>query len=233
MSPTLHQTSDFQHSVEALADLVIERLEAGIAENGFATMAVSGGSTPKALFECLAQMEFDWSSVRIVLVDDRCVPPDHEASNVRLVRESLLTGYASTAEFHSLYRPPLEGDALANDATDILQNLFPSYDLVLLGMGDDGHTASIFPGSAICEEALNPQNSKSVMLSEKAEAGYFRITQTLSQLLQSDQIALLLKGQDKLKLLQQILEEGEASPYPIARFLFQQQVPVDIYVAAN
>lgn len=233
MSPTLHQTSDFQHSVAALADLVAERLEAGIAENGFATMAVSGGSTPKALFEYLAQMEFDWSSVRIVLVDDRCVPPDHEASNVRLVRESLLTGYASAAEFHSLYRPPLEGSELQIDAEDMLETLFPSYDLVLLGMGDDGHTASIFPNSAICDEALDPQNSHSVMLSEKAEAGYFRITQTLSKLLQTEQIALLLKGQDKLQLLQQILEQGEASSYPIARFLFQQQVPVDIYVAAN
>lgn len=233
MSPTLHEYSSFDESVVALADLIAEKLNAGIAKNGFATLALSGGSTPKALFEYLAQMQLDWTNVRITLVDDRCVPPDHEASNARLVRESLLTNYASAAEFHTLHRPPLEGEPLVNDATDVLRTLFSNYDLVLLGMGEDGHTASIFPGSAICEKALDPNDSSVVMLSEKEEAGYFRITQTLSQLLQSDQIALQVKGPEKLQLLQQILEQGESSPYPIARFLFQQQVPVDIFAAEN
>lgn len=233
MNPNLHQFSEFQESVAALADLVADKIEAGIAKNGYATLAVSGGSTPKALFEHLAKMQLEWDNVRITLVDDRCVPSDHEASNAKLVRDSLLTGYASAAEFHSLHRPPLEGGALVSDASDLLDSLFPNFDLVLLGMGDDGHTASIFPGSAICEKALDPNDRAAVMLSEKPEAGYFRITQTLSQLLQSSQIALLLKGQDKLELLQKILEQGESSPYPIAHFLFQQQVPVDIYAAEN
>ncbi len=231
MSPRLHQFDEFATCVNALAELITGDLKQGIAEEGVATLALSGGSTPKALFEQLSHASIDWANVRITLVDDRCVEPEDQASNTRLVRETLLRWAASAAEFHPLHRPPLTGDILLGEASEMLRNQFSRYDHVLLGMGDDGHTASIFPGAAISEQALNPENPASVMLSEKAEAGYFRITQTLSQLLQADRISLLVKGPGKLDLLNEILQQGDNSPYPIARFLFQQQVPVDIYAA--
>lgn len=231
MNPTLHQYDQFEQCVLELSERIASDLAQGIADLGVATLAVSGGGTPRPLFERLSQMDIDWANVRITLVDDRCVEPEDQASNTRLVRETLLQNNATAAEFHPLYRPPLTGEGLVQDAEEMLRNQFTHFDHVILGMGDDGHTASIFPDSAIRDKALDPQSSQTVMLSDKEEAGYFRITQTLSQLLDADFISLLVQGKSKLDLLHKILDQGESSTYPIAAFLFQQQTPLHIYAA--
>lgn len=231
MNPTLHTYDQFEQCIADLSQRIASDLTHGIADLGVATLAVSGGGTPRLLFERLSRMDIDWANVRITLVDDRCVEPEDQASNTRLVRETLLQNNAAAAEFHPLYRPPLSGESLIADSAEMLRNQFTHFDHVILGMGDDGHTASIFPDSAIREQALDPMNSQSVMLSEKAEAGYFRITQTLSQLVDADFISLLVQGKSKLDLLNQILEQGDASTYPIAAFLFQQETPLHIFAA--
>ena len=129
---------------QALAARVVSSLQQGIAQRGTAHLVVSGGSTPVNLFSILADVDIDWSCVVVLLADERCVPVDHEDSNERLVRETLLTAKAHQAQFVSLL--PTPEDEIANIAgLSTLLGALPRFDMVLLGMGEDAHTASLFP----------------------------------------------------------------------------------------
>ncbi|MCH2548141.1 MAG: 6-phosphogluconolactonase, partial [Alphaproteobacteria bacterium] len=138
-----------------LANDVADMLRAGIAERGTASMVVSGGSTPKPFFEALAKEKLDWENIYITLADERWVDGDHPDSNEALVRECfpdnarivVLKSHADTP--HAGYS---QSDAQ-------LDNIPRPFDVVILGMGDDGHTASFFPHSEGLNEALNPETT--------------------------------------------------------------------------
>ena len=124
--------------------------------DGWATLALSGGSSPKPVYEALAQREdVDWSRVRVYFCDDRCVPPDHEHSNVRLAREHLLRP-AGIPDAHVFPMACTDAPDRAAAAYDrLLRDHFggpPRFDAAVLGMGDDGHTCSLFPGSPALDE---------------------------------------------------------------------------------
>jgi 6-phosphogluconolactonase len=127
---------------QQLADDVASWLRAAIVKKNFAVLAVSGGSTPKPFFANLSNMQLEWSKVQITLVDERQVPEDSVRSNAKLVKESLLQNFAAEAQFIPLFENPNA------------QNL-KAFDVVILGMGNDGHTASFFPGGDNLVEALN------------------------------------------------------------------------------
>ncbi|MDQ6646366.1 MAG: 6-phosphogluconolactonase, partial [Pseudomonadota bacterium] len=155
LNVTTHRFTNCQAQAVALAERIAEQLRDGLAERGHATLAVSGGSTPKALFACLSREKLDWSRVRITLVDERWVDVDGERSNARMVRSSLLQNEAAAAHFVPLYTgdaTPEGGLAVANECIEALALPF---DAVVLGMGDDGHTASFFPGGDNLHEALD------------------------------------------------------------------------------
>ena len=140
--------ADKPAAVEALAERVVEAAAVAIAERGCFRLALSGGSTPRPLYERLASTELrgriDWSKVVVTFCDDRCVAADSPDSNLRLVRESLLEGLDATpAEVIALDGTLAPGEAAADLAARLGQE---PIDLAVLGMGDDGHTASLFPG---------------------------------------------------------------------------------------
>ena len=234
-SITLHSASA-ERLAEAMAQNIAQHLRLALTDRGQALLSVSGGQSPVAMFEALREQPLDWSRVRVSLVDERCVPARHEASNARLVREHLLQGAASAAHFTPLVpqehgRLPSAAE-LAAAADQALQALGPA-DVLVLGMGADGHTASLFAGALELAQALDlacPQTCLPMHLARPpANAPFARVTQTLAQLLRSRQLVLPVVGADKLATLGRALQ-ARNEQLPISCVLHQAQSPVALWV---
>ncbi len=143
---------DFENGAalaEGLAARVATALSDAIAARGAASIAVSGGSTPKAFFKVLSGKDIAWDKVTITLVDERFVPADNPRSNHKLANEFLLIGKTAAATFVPLYHPAETAEAAAADATRETARFSNPFDVAILGMGNDGHTASFFPEAII------------------------------------------------------------------------------------
>ncbi len=230
LNVTTHSFSDSQALAAALAERVADQLRAGIAERGGALLAVSGGSTPRQFFERLSREELEWSKVQITLVDERWVPESSERSNAGMVRTLLLQHEASRAQFVPLYTDaPTPEAGLATVRARIATLALP-FDAVVLGMGNDGHTASFFPGGDRLPEALDINGSVRVLPMRAAGAGEPRITFTLPALLDTRALYLHVEGDAKRQLLADArLGLGPAVDYPVRSVLTQQRVPVSVY----
>ena len=199
----------------AAADRFVEIAGAAMRERGRFSVALSGGSTPKRAYELLASEDYrdklDWSKVHIFFGDERCVPPDDTESNYRMANEAMLSRVALPAR--NIHRIQGVGDPVANARLyeDELRTFFndalwPRFDLVLLGMGDDGHTASLFPGTAALKEE---QAWVAANWVEKFNA--YRITLTLPAINHAAHIAFLVTGESKADRLAEVLS-GENLP---------------------
>ena len=154
--PPVTKFSDLGALSRALADQIAASLKTAIAARGLASLVVSGGKSPIKLFEMLRTQELDWSRVCIALADERWVDPADPASNEKLVRDVLLKGSAAAARFLGLKNGAPTPDMGAVSAWETFARVPRPFDAVVLGMGDDGHTASLFPGSPNLLSALNP-----------------------------------------------------------------------------
>ena len=151
---------------EGLALNVAKQLSDAIDARGTATLVVSGGRSPVAFFQHLAKQTLDWSKVVVSLADERWVPVEHADSNAGLLKRYLLQGPAAKAQFLSLYSAAANLEQAAEQADRLLAEL-PPIDVLILGMGDDGHTASLFPNSPNLADALKADGSASLL----ADAG--------------------------------------------------------------
>ncbi|WP_199754332.1 6-phosphogluconolactonase [Dyella dinghuensis] len=222
----LHAFDDGQALATALAARLAEGLRNAIDARGEATIAVSGGNTPKRLFDRLSHEVLDWSRVTVTLVDERWVPDTDERSNARLVESLLLRHNAADAQFVPLYAEAATPEAgIAQVRTRIGTMKLP-FDVVVLGMGPDGHTASFFPGGDRLGEALDPTNTAEVLPMRAPNAGEPRITFTLSVLLKARSLYLHIEGADKRVLLEQA--EQPDSSLPIASVLHRAR-QLEIY----
>lgn len=220
----------------SLAQDIAQRLAAAIDLRGVAVLCVSGGKSPIALFEALRVQPIDWSQVRVTLTDERCVPCTHPDSNASLVRQHLLQDRASAAQFVPLvaeeHKPLPPHAILAHTASRALQAA-GRVDVMVLGMGADGHTASLFPQAPNLTDALdmnNPEACVAIELPEPpANAPYARVTQTLVQILRARHIVLPLSGADKLATLR-LAQAGISHQYPISHVLHQTQTPVALWL---
>lgn len=213
--------------VDALAPDIAHRLSQAVHQRGQASLVVSGGRTPVPLFEALAAQNAPWSSISVTLADERWVPTDSADSNERLVRKHLLRGPAADARFVGLYNgadTPANGEAACADA---LADLPRPFDVVILGMGDDGHTASLFPGSPELEAALASNRPCAAVTADKAPRE--RMTLTPAALLDSRRIIVHIAGADKWTMLQTAATPGAIEQYPVRAVLHQDQVPVQVH----
>ncbi|MEH6579753.1 MAG: 6-phosphogluconolactonase [Amphritea sp.] len=210
----------------SLSELIQMRLKNAIRQSGSASLAVSGGSTPIPLFDQLSNTPLDWSKVAVTLVDDRWVNPEQPDSNELLVKKHLLHNAAENARFIGLWQPEISAEAAVVNCHQRLSALNDRLDTVILGMGNDGHTASLFPCSNELEAALNSDLDCAAV--NPGTAPHARMTLTPKRLLNSELRILHLCGQDKLETLAKALKDNDPQTMPISLFL---QHPLTIYWA--
>jgi len=231
MSARLHEFKDGAALAEGLADRVSAALADAVAARGKATIAVSGGSTPKAFFKSLSTRDIDWAKVTITLVDERFVPADNPRSNHLLVAENLLQGKAQAANFLPLYRAADRGDEAAKIVSRDAEALGAPFDVVILGMGTDGHTASFFPGGNNLATAISAETPRGVITMEAEGAGETRLTFTFASLQDARLLVLHIEGQGKKDVLAAAENDGPETDMPIRAVLRRAATPVDIYWA--
>jgi 6-phosphogluconolactonase len=215
---TFYDTPD--NAALALADAVSEHLAERLLIAPRASLVVSGGSTPLPFFAALREKPLDWARIDVLLADERWVPISDEASNTRLVKDNLLQGPASEANYLSLKQAgATPADGLA-DVEAALAGLHLPLDVLILGMGNDGHTASLFPDAPELDGALDTASSALVSPMTPPSQRQKRITLTLKALSRAGFTALHIRGDDKLETLQAACSDpGNVKEMPIRAFL--------------
>ena len=231
MSARVHEFKDGAALAEGLADRVAGVLADAVAARGRASMAVSGGSTPKAFFKALSVRDIDWAKVTVTLVDERFVPADNPRSNHLLVADNLLQDKAKAANFLPLYREAGSAEQAAEIVTAEAAGLGQPFDVVILGMGTDGHTASFFPRGSRLAEAISPDTPRGVITMEADGAGETRLTFTFTSLQDAGLLVLHIEGQGKKDVLAAAEDDGPETDMPVRAVLRRAATPVDIYWA--
>jgi len=227
--------SDTQTLAQQLADAVADKMRSVIAERGKVSLAVSGGKTPELFFQKLSQEELDWSKVLITLVDDRWVEDSEDGSNAKLVKDNLLINNAKLAYFLPLKNDEASAEEGLMTSENRLHEQIDELDVVVLGMGLDGHTASWFPQSEALSACLDEQASACCYAVMDAPEFPQRMTMSLSLVLRSKNVYLHFEGEQKNKVFEQVCDEHERHNFeqmPVRSVLFQSQVPVNIYRSA-
>ena len=188
--------------VDGALAAVIVTIRRSVAERGSCRIALAGGNSPRSLYERLAQAEVDWSALHIFFGDERCVPPDHASSNYRMAHEALLRHVAiPEAQVHRI-RGELLPEEAARSYNEVLGR--EPLDLVLLGMGGDGHTASLFPGGLELEE-----RERWVVVSKSPIEPRDRVSLSLAALNSARTVLFLIAGADKADCLALVWRELE------------------------
>jgi 6-phosphogluconolactonase len=214
---------------DGLSALIATRLRHRLQRDGRAALAVSGGRTPATLLRALSHRPLAWSDVIVTLVDERWVEESSPRSNAAMVRATLLQEAAACATFVPLFSAGLSPEAGRDRAEAALATLPRPFAAVLLGMGDDGHTASFFPGGDRLAAALDPHGVRRVETMHAPGAGEPRITLTLPALLNTDLLAIHIEGAGKEAVLTAACAEGPTTDMPIRAVLRQSRTPYEIH----
>jgi 6-phosphogluconolactonase len=199
------------------ADKIAELLDQGIAARGAASLVVAGGTTPQPIFSRLSTKHLDWPKVHVGLTDERWVRSTHSDSNEYLVRSQLLRNQASSAQFHPLYSNTPKPSAGLVEAERSISSMPRPFDVVLLGMGTDGHIASLFPGLPETRAGLDLHSPSLCVAIDKQQNGYARLSLTITALLHTRLILVAISGRPKRTVALQAL--AGTSNTPIAALL--------------
>jgi 6-phosphogluconolactonase len=218
---------------EAVAGDVQFVIESALDARGAAVIALSGGKTPIPIYDKLAKAKLDWKRVTIVPVDDRIVPLGDPLSNVTMIGKAFIPKGARVIPLVSEAAADHKAAGRAADAR--LQDLHWPLDLVLLGMGGDGHTASIFPGPDYDEALSGPRERRALgVLPDPlpADAPVARVTLSRAGIVSARALMVAITGADKRQVLERAIAQGPSSTYPIGRVLADVELPVDVHWSA-
>jgi 6-phosphogluconolactonase len=229
----LRRFANGDEMIDALAAEIVTLLREDIATRGTASLVASGGTTPGVLFDALANRDLPWDKVWVTLSDERWISPTEDGSNEKLVRTRLLRGKATSAHLV----PLMTGDASPNDAEKKVSAAIAAmprpFTVTLLGMGDDGHTASLFPHARGLEIALDqsdPALARAVHTHDVALTGE-RMSLTLRAILGSKLIVILIKGKAKLDTYNSAVSGTDIAAAPVRAVLQQSKTPVQVFWA--
>ena len=225
-----------QDMVAALEAECVAALTQAIEDRGEATFMVSGGSTPEPLYKSLSNVDLDWESVYIALVDERWVDFEHDKSNEAFTVKHLIQNKAAVANLIGMKNTAATAQEGLADCEAAYQQLAQPFDITILGMGNDGHTASLFPHANGLEAALNPDSSElcaAIVAHQSEVTGAIteRMTLSLAGLLRSRTLVLLITGDEKLAVLRKAQAGNDVAEMPIRAILQQDRVPVVVYWA--
>lgn len=223
---SLREYPDQATLVAALAQDVARRLKEDLARQERAVLVVSGGRSPVPLFQALARQVLPWERVTVTLADERWVPADHPDSNEALVRDHLLQGVAAVAQLVPLFTGDATPERGASKASIALAELPRPFSRVILGMGEDGHIASLFPGAAELAEGLTTEAA--ALAVHPPHAPHPRLSLSLGALLDTRDLVLMISGPAKRHVLERALEEGPVEDLPVRAILRQTAVPVSV-----
>jgi len=212
-----------------LAGDIVEKLKNAIATKGQAVLLVSGGRSPIALFEQLSQTDIEWDKVIISLVDDRWVGPTHESSNENLVNQHLLVNKAAAARFIGLVA---DGESVFDNIELSIAKIsdIKEIDVMILGMGEDGHTASIFPCCGQLTDAMSKDNQQRLIATQPTTAPFERVSFTLNEILAAKQVYLPLNGENKVRVFEQAQQLEDLAKMPISAVI-KQHTAFDVLIS--
>ena len=226
--PVQTRYPDADTLAHTLASELGAALAAALDARGAASLVVSGGKSPERLFRELRILPLDWSRVSITLADERWVDAADAASNEKLVRDLLLKDGAADARFVGLKNGAATAALGAAPAWEALGPIPRPFDVTVLGMGDDGHTASLFPHSPHLSAALDTRNAAACIAMQAPTEPHERLSLNLSALLESRRIVLLLAGAAKWDVYAAARGDGPVEQMPVRAVLRQRQTPVDV-----
>ena len=209
-----------------LSHRIGQLLTQSIAENGCTSIAVSGGRSPIGLFEELSKINLDWSKVELTLVDERWVEAKNKDSNELLVRKHLIKNKATQIKFFPIKNSAKSAEEGQILHEQVLRQVKLPFDAIVLGMGDDGHTASLFPCCKELTQAMDPNNKQKCIVTKPKNAPYERISLTFSTIIKAKQLILHLSGSSKLQTLEFAMTLRDAKKMLI--YAFKEQ-PLEIY----
>ena len=227
--PAMHAYPNRETLDAALAKSIAATLEAAILERGRALIALSGGSTPRGLLTRLRGLDLAWNRITVTLVDERWVDGGHADSNARMVRETLLQGAAAAAHFQPLYSAT---DHPREAVEDLEARFAPlgACDIVILGMGGDGHFASLFPESEALLAGLDLGGQRTFIAVDPPVAPHPRMSMTLRRITNTRHLLLHITGEEKREVLERAAAEDPRT-LPIAAVLALSEPRVDIHWA--
>ena len=234
MSAIEHKFQSRNELIDSLYRLFVDELAQALQDEAPATLLLSGGSTPAPLYRRLSSAELAWDRIHVALVDERWVDTSSEASNERLLRQTLLVDNAAAAPFVGMKNSQPSASAGVDACNIDYADLPAPYSICLLGMGPDGHTASLFPGAEGLAAAIESERHCAAVRATKSEvtgSHVERMTMTPWSILQSRRLILLITGEDKWEVYRNACRSGASPELPISLFIHQQNVPLEVYWA--
>ena len=223
---------DAAEMADAVAGDIQFVIESALDARGSAVLALAGGNTPRPIYDKLAKAKLDWKKVTIIPGDDRIVALGDPLSNVTMLGKTFIPTGARVIPLSSDKAADYRAAGRAADAR--LKELHWPLDLVLLGIGKDGHTASILPGPDLDEALSGPRERRALGVMPDplpAEAPVPRVTLSRAAIVSARAITIAITGQDKREVLERAIDQGPSSSYPIGRVLADAELPVDVHWA--
>lgn len=228
--PHFIQTENAAQSAQQLAQSVAQNLRDILTQQDRATLAVSGGKSPIAFFQALNQMDLDWSRVNVALVDERIVPTQHADSNTALVRQYLLQNQAAASTYLPMIDDNADESSLKNttQVVDFALQHYVQPDVLILGMGGDGHTASIFPQAPQFNDAVRTDYPQPLLHTTPVTAPHERISMTLAAIEATSHVYLSIAGAEKQTIYRQA-EQAITQQFPISYILHSEKVNIHVF----